>query len=228
MDDVAIAQGRARPTRYRRNRSAAEQDGRLSQERRTSRVRSTRGNAQDAAAAGELDLAGAALVVGLVGLLLGLRLRRRGARALGAGLRLRDRAPRARAAVGAVEAAALEHDPHRGEHLPQLATAHGAPVSDGSENDCTASNRWSHRCRRTGRWALFLRWLALARRECQHSARGHPVFPRSARPLRPTARRRGSHLAALSSGPINPVFPPCDAAAWPPLATAGVVQDPPR
>src|SRR5690349_4332046 len=49
-----------------------------------------------------------------------------GAGAVGAGLRLRDRAPRPRTAVGAVETAALEHDPHGGEHLPQLAAAHGA------------------------------------------------------------------------------------------------------
>src|SRR6185436_20201629 len=63
------------------------------------------------------------------------------------------------------------------------------------------------RCRRTGRWARFLRWLALARRECQHNARRSPGLPSEGpEPLRPTARRPGSHLAALSSGPIQPRY----------------------
>ena len=46
--------------------------------------------------------------------------------------------------------------------------------------------------------------------------------------LRPTARRPGDHLAALSSGPIQPRCRLAMCANWPPLATARVAQDPPK
>ena len=79
---------------------------------------------QDAAAAGVLVFAAGVALASAFSVFFSVG--RRARRAVGARLRLRHRAPGACAAVRAVEPAALEDDPHRREHLPQLAAALGA------------------------------------------------------------------------------------------------------